>query len=58
MKLWLRFTQPDKVYADGWTKDYEEPGNKLYVNPGIGMSIAPIRLFCPPELTLFTLQTD
>ena len=22
----------------------------------IGMSIAPIRLFCPPELTFFTLQ--
>ncbi|WP_036477740.1 metallophosphoesterase [Myxosarcina sp. GI1] len=55
---WLRFTQDDKVYADGWAKGYGEPGNQLYVNPGIGMSIAPIRLFCPPELTLFTLQLD
>lgn len=53
---WLRFTQPDKVYADGWTKGYGKPGNNLYVNVGIGMSIAPIRLFCPPEVTFFTLQ--
>jgi predicted MPP superfamily phosphohydrolase len=53
---WLRFTQHDKVYADGWAKGFGEPGNQLYVNPGIGMSIAPIRLFCPPELTFFTLQ--
>lgn len=55
---WLRFTQKDKVYADGWAKGYGEPGNKLYVNPGIGMSIAPIRLFCPPELTFFTLEAQ
>ena len=55
---WLRFTQKDKVYADGWAKGYGEPGNRLYVNPGIGMSIAPIRLFCPPELTFFTLEAE
>ena len=54
---WLRFTQKDKVYADGWAKGFGEPGNQLYVNPGIGMSMAPIRLFCPPELTFFTLQS-
>ena len=53
---WLRFTQGDKVYADGWARDYGKPGNNLYVNVGIGMSIAPIRLFCPPELTIFTLD--
>lgn len=53
---WLRFTQKDKVYADGWAKGYGEAGNQLYVNPGIGMSMAPIRLFCPPELTFFILQ--
>ncbi|MDJ0569962.1 MAG: metallophosphoesterase [Pleurocapsa sp. MO_192.B19] len=55
---WLRFTQKDKVYADGWAKGYGETGNQLYVNPGIGMSIVPIRLFCPPELTFFTLETE
>lgn len=53
---WLRFTQPDKVYADGWARGYGEPGNNLYVNVGIGMSIVPVRLFCPPEITLFTLE--
>ncbi|MGB3401602.1 MAG: metallophosphoesterase [Microcoleaceae cyanobacterium] len=55
---WLQFTQKDKVYADGWAKGYGEAGNQLYVNPGIGMSYAPIRLFCPPELTFFTLRAD
>ena len=55
---WLRFTQKDKVYADGWAKGYGAAGNELYVNPGIGMSIAPIRLFCPPELTFFTLRAN
>lgn len=55
---WLRFTQKDKVYADGWARGYGEPNNQLYVNVGIGMSIAPIRLFCPPELTLFTLEAQ
>ena len=54
---WLRFTQKDKVYADGWAKGYGEPGNNLYVNIGIGMSIVPLRIFCPPELTLFTLES-
>ena len=54
---WLRFTQKDKVYADGWAKGYGEPGNNLYVNVGIGMSIVPLRIFCPPELTLFTLES-
>ena len=53
---WLRFTQQDKVYADGWAKGYGKPGNNLYVNVGIGMSIVPIRLFCPPEVTFFTLE--
>ncbi|MBE9065443.1 metallophosphoesterase [Leptolyngbya cf. ectocarpi LEGE 11479] len=53
---WLRFTQKDKAYADGWAKGYGAPGNNLYVNPGIGMSIVPIRIFCPPEVTLFTLE--
>ena len=55
---WLRFTQKDRVTADGWAKDYGEPSNQLYVNVGIGMSIAPVRLFCPPELTLFTLESE
>ena len=54
---WLRFTQKDKVYADGWAKGYGAAGNNLYVNIGIGMSIVPVRIFCPPEMTLFTLES-
>ncbi len=54
---WLRFTQKDKVYADGWAKGYGKAGNNLYVNIGIGMSIIPVRIFCPPEMTLFTLES-
>jgi predicted MPP superfamily phosphohydrolase len=46
------------VYADGWARGYGEPSNQLYVNVGIGMSFAPIRLFCPPELTFFTLEAQ
>jgi len=54
---WLRFTQKDKVYADGWARGYGAAGNNLYVNIGIGMSIVPVRIFCPPEMTLFTLES-
>ena len=54
---WLKFTQKDKVFADGWAKGYGEPGNNLYINVGIGMSIVPLRIFCPPELTIFTLKS-
>ncbi|MGB7084941.1 MAG: metallophosphoesterase [Phormidesmis sp.] len=54
---WLKLTQKDKVFADGWARGYGEPGNNLYINVGIGMSIIPIRLFCPPEVTLFTLTS-
>ena len=55
---WLRFTQGDKVYADGWAQGYGKPGNNLYVNVGIGMSTVPLRIFCPPEITFFTLRSD
>lgn len=53
---WLKLTQKDKVFADGWARGYGEAGNNLYINVGIGMSIVPLRIFCPPELTLFTLE--
>ena len=43
-------------YADGWIDGYGQPGNHLYVNRGIGFSFVPVRLGCPPELTLFTLR--
>ncbi len=53
---WLTFIREDKVHADGWIEGYGQPGNHLYVNRGIGFSILPLRINCPPEITLFTLQ--
>ena len=35
---------------------YEVGGMKLYVNRGLGTSILPVRLLCPPELTIYTLE--
>ena len=53
---WMRFAQEGEVHADGWIQDYGAAGNRLYVNRGVGFSLAPIRLFCLPELTIFTLR--
>jgi predicted MPP superfamily phosphohydrolase len=53
---WLTFAREDKVHVDGWIDGYGQIGNHLYVNRGIGFSILPIRINCPPEITLFTLQ--
>lgn len=53
---WMTYYREDNVHADGWIENYGEPGNNLYVNRGIGCSIAPIRINAPPELTLFTLK--
>lgn len=55
---WLTFIREDEVHADGWIEGYGQPGNRLYVNRGIGFSIIPIRLNCPLEVTLFTLASS
>ncbi|GAB5521890.1 MAG: metallophosphoesterase [Rhodothermales bacterium] len=53
---WLDIVKPREVIADGWSKDdVGNDGNQMYVNRGIGFSNVPVRLFCRPELTLFTL---
>ncbi len=54
---WMTFAKEDSVHADGWINEgYGQAGNRLYVNRGIGFSIIPIRINCPPEITLFTLR--
>jgi uncharacterized protein len=55
---WLTFVKEDEVHADGWSDDYGSSGNRLYVNRGIGFSIVPLRINCPPEVTLFTLRRN
>jgi predicted MPP superfamily phosphohydrolase len=37
---------------------YEVEGVPLYVSQGLGMSVLPVRFFCPPEVTVFTLKTQ
>lgn len=53
---WMSYTREDEVHADGWIQDYGEAGNRLYINRGVGFSVLPLRLNCPPEITLFTLS--
>ena len=35
---------------------YKVGSIKMYVNRGIGTSILPVRVFCPPEITLFRIS--
>jgi predicted MPP superfamily phosphohydrolase len=52
----LTYKHEDRVHKDGWISGYGNLGNRLYVNRGIGFSVAPLRFNCPPELTFFTLR--
>ncbi len=53
---WMALLSNEKIKVDGWIKDYEKTGNRLYVNRGIGFSSFPVRINCRPELTVFRLQ--
>lgn len=56
---WMTYQRENKVHADGWIEEeYGAAGNNLYVNRGIGFSLIPARLNCPPELTYFTLRAS
>ena len=50
------FMRQKELHMDGWVPNYGAAGNRLYVNRGIGFSAFPVRINCPPELTLFTLR--
>ena len=52
---WITYFKEEEFHADGWIRDVGAEGNRLYINRGIGFSLAPLRLNCPPELTWFTL---
>ena len=55
---WLGLTRGGDVLGNGWIEGYGQPGNRLYVNRGIGFADVPVRLFCPPELTIFTVRAS
>jgi len=42
-------------FVAGWYRDTVAP---LYVSRGIGMVFVPARLFCPPELPVFSLRSS
>ncbi|MEW5856319.1 MAG: metallophosphoesterase [Cyanobacteriota bacterium] len=52
----LTYDEEELVHDAGWIEDYGQPGNRLYVNRGIGFSRVPLRINAPPEITIFTLQ--
>jgi uncharacterized protein len=54
---WMGIVGPDDLVVDAWApEDTGEPGNRLYVNRGIGFSVVPVRINARPELTFFTLE--
>jgi hypothetical protein len=53
---WMTYTTEDVVHPDGWIPEFGAEGNRLYVNRGIGFSVLPLRLNCPPEITYVTLR--
>lgn len=42
-------------FDEDWAVRHGGPGNRLYVTRGVGCSVLPVRLNCPPEFTLVTL---
>jgi predicted MPP superfamily phosphohydrolase len=53
----LTYDEENLVHVAGWIEDFGKPGNRLYVNRGIGFSRVPLRINAPPEVTFFTLQS-
>jgi predicted MPP superfamily phosphohydrolase len=53
--LWRHRFSDEGSGVEGWIGNFGEPGNRLYVNRGIGFSIVPARVHAAPELTVFTL---
>jgi len=53
--LWRHRFSDEGSGVEGWIAHYGEPGNRLYVNRGIGFSVVPARVHAAPELTVFTL---
>ena len=53
---WVSLIRDARVHVDGWIDGYGRPGNRLYVNRGIGFSKLPIRINALPEITVFTLR--
>lgn len=55
---WLSIIRGREVHTDDWIQNFGRTGNRLYVNRGIGFSVLPVRLNCPPELTWILLTRE
>lgn len=55
-RSYLALLSEEEVTVDGWIEGFGKPGNQLFVNRGIGMSVVPMRLSCLPELTYVMLR--
>lgn len=55
---WMSLLVDKEIHGEGWIDGHGQPGNRLYVNRGIGFSNLPIRINCQPELTVFTLRSE
>jgi uncharacterized protein len=53
--LWRHYFSDAGSGVAGWIDGFGQPGNRLYVNRGIGFSIVPARVNAFPELTVLTL---
>jgi len=53
--LWRHEFSDEGSGVEGWIDHYGAPGNRIYVNRGVGFSIFPARVNAVPELTVFTL---
>jgi len=54
---WRHYFSDSGSGLEGWVVTPRgQPGNRIYVNRGIGFSILPVRINAVPELTVFTLE--
>ncbi|MDX6152590.1 metallophosphoesterase [Marinococcus sp. PL1-022] len=56
---WKNLLPEDEAHVDGWAgEEYGNKENNLYINRGLGVSLAPIRINNPPEITEFQLTSQ
>lgn len=54
---WTELVVEGNATSDGWIEaSYGRPGNRLYVNRGLGFSTVPVRINSVPEVTYFRLE--
>jgi hypothetical protein len=53
--LWRHYFSDEGSGVEGWQDHFGQPGNRVYINRGIGFSYFAARLNAVPELTVFTL---